>query len=186
MKIAVLGWGSLKWDPRNIQIRGEWDEDGPFLPVEFARISRKERLTLVLYPDAKDVRTLWAYSTFENLHQAKENLREREGTVIEKIGYVSISDNKRNCQVIPDALDSIRRWAEEKELDAVIWTDLSSNFKERTGMDFNEDNIIKYLKNLTGKELEEAEKYVRRAPKQVKTRIRRRIEKELGWTYEQH
>ena len=46
MKIAVLGWGSLIWDPKELDANNEWNNDGPFLPIEFARISNNGRLTL--------------------------------------------------------------------------------------------------------------------------------------------
>jgi hypothetical protein len=181
VKIAVLGWGSLIWCPRNLQIKGQWNENGPLLPIEFARLSRDGRLTLVLYPGADKVQTLWGYSVYEDLDQAIENLREREETIRERIGFVSIPEGTSNCQVVPQVLDSIRQWAVEREFDAVIWTDLPSNFKKETGMDINEDNVIIYLKDLTGDELKEAEKYIRRAHGQVMTKIRRRIEDELDW-----
>jgi hypothetical protein len=179
MRIAVLGWGSLVWDPRELQIRGGWNKDGPFLPIEFARISRDERLTLVLYPGANAVQTLWAISANEDLNQARKNLREREGTNIEGIAYVSILDDQSNCQTVPESCEVIRQWAEENELDAIIWTDLPSNFKKETGMDFTEDNVIIYLRSLEGESLEKAEEYVRKTPPQVKTTIRGRIEREL-------
>jgi len=184
MEIAVLGWGSLIWKPLNLKVKGSWKTGGLLLPIEFARISEDGSLTLVLFPDSDNVQTLWVFSSFEDLDQAIENLRRRERTSRKRIGFISIPDGSSNCQVVPQVLDRIRQLAKEKELNAVIWTDLPSNFKEKARMDFNEDNVIKYLKSLTGKQLEEAEKYVRRVPKQVKTRIRSRIETELGWTYE--
>lgn len=183
MKIAILGWGSLICDPRNLQIKGQWKADGPSLPIEFARISTDGRLSLVLYPDVEDVKTLWAYSSYTNLNKARENLRQRECTRWEKIGFISIPDDSRQCHTVPQVLHRIRSWAKEKGIDGVIWTDLPSNFKEKTRMDFNEDNVIKYLRNLTGKILKEAENYIRSAPKQIVTKIRCRIEKELGWIY---
>lgn len=39
MKIVVLGWGSLIWNPGDLKINSEWQKDGPTLPIEFARVS---------------------------------------------------------------------------------------------------------------------------------------------------
>lgn len=38
-QIAIIGWGSLVWDPRDLPIESPWHDDGPELPIEFARIS---------------------------------------------------------------------------------------------------------------------------------------------------
>ena len=62
MKIVYLGWGSLIWNTKGLKTKGEWQNDGPLLPVEFARVSRDGRLTLVLYPGAKKFRVQWIYS----------------------------------------------------------------------------------------------------------------------------
>ena len=48
MKIAVLTWGSLVWERRELQAASDFVADGPLLPIEFCRISRDGRLTLVL------------------------------------------------------------------------------------------------------------------------------------------
>lgn len=48
MRIAILGWGSLIWNPNGLPIRGDWQRGGPVLPIEFSRISSDERLTLVI------------------------------------------------------------------------------------------------------------------------------------------
>jgi hypothetical protein len=48
MKIAVLAWGSLIWDRRDLQIVGDFEANGPVLPLEFCRISGGGRLTLVV------------------------------------------------------------------------------------------------------------------------------------------
>ena len=48
MKIAILGWGSLIWNPRILKVAGDWTLDGPTLPIEFSRISDNDRLTLVI------------------------------------------------------------------------------------------------------------------------------------------
>ena len=182
MKIAVLGWGSLIWNPRNLEIRDiEWKGDGPLLPIEFARISQDGRLTLVLYPAANPVQVLWNYMAIENLNAAIKNLRVREGTIPEKIGFINLVTGKSRCNVIPDIEIEIKNWAKAKGFDAVIWTDLSSNFENKTNMIFNEDTVINYLKNLEPSKLENAKKYIVKAPKQIRTRIREVIEERLGW-----
>jgi len=181
MKIAFLGWGSLVWDLRDLQITGSWEIDGPFLPVELARISQDGRITLVLYPDASDVRVLWARAAHRDLQRAIDDLRRREGTSTSRIGFVSLPSNRSRCNVIPDILPRIRRWTKEKGFDAVVWTDLPSNFKASTKMDFNEDNVVKYLRSLEGHPLYEAENYIRKVPEQIETKILSRIRREIGW-----
>ena len=39
MRIAILGWGSLIWDPRDPCVQGDWQPDGPRLPIKVARTS---------------------------------------------------------------------------------------------------------------------------------------------------
>ena len=179
MKVAIIGWGSLIWNPGSLLIKGEW-KTGPYLPVEFARISRDGRLTLVLYSDAEDVQTMWVYSAHTELGQAIENLRQREETSIGRIGFISRS---QHCSQIisPMIINRIKAWAEEKAIDAVIWTDLPSNFKEKTGKDFNEDSVLGYLRSLKGEKLNKAKEYIVNAPGQIDTKVRLRIEAELGW-----
>ncbi len=181
MKIAVLGWGSLIWKPLNLKIEGSWKTDGPLLPIEFARISNDGSLTLVLFSVAENVQTLWEFSSFDDLNQAIENLQDRERTDRRRIGFISIPDGSSNCQVVPQVLDRIYQWLEVRELDAVIWTDLPSNFEEEERKEFCEENVIRYLKGLKGDELKASEIYVKKAPDQVRTKIRCRIEEELGW-----
>jgi len=181
MKVAFLGWGSLIWNPFGLRITGSWKTDGPLLPVEFARVSKDGRLTLVLHPEALDVPTLWAYAVCGNLQQAIDNLAEREETSRNDIGFVSIPDNSNRCNVIPRILPRIKSWTEQKGLDAVVWTDLRSNFKARTELEFNEDNVVRYLRELKGEALRDAEEYVRKAPEQIETNIRKRLRIEFGW-----
>ena len=181
MSIVFLGWGSLIWCPGNLKVRGKWHKDGPCLPVEFARISGNGRLTLVLYPDADRVQVLWAYAEFNNLYKAVENLRQREGTKQCLIRFDSIKENKNCCQIVPEILNEIRDWATKKKLDAVVWTDLPSNFKEERRKEFNRNNVIEYLENLPGEKQQKAREYIGEAPSQIMTRMRRIIKKELGW-----
>lgn len=181
MRIIFLGWGSLIWCPRDLQIRGDWHRDGPFLPVEFARVSGDGRLTLVLYPNADRVQVLWAYAKVNNLNEAVKNLCQREETEQYRIGFDSIKEGKNRCQIVPEILNEIRNWAKKKKLDAVLWTDLPSNFKKKRKKEFNENNVIEYLKNLQGEKQQKAREYIEKAPQQITTRMRRIIKKELGW-----
>lgn len=184
MKIAFLGWGSLIWNPRNLKIIEEWHSDGPFLPVEFARISKDKRLTLVLYPNGDRVQVLWAYGDVNRLEEAIESIRQREGTRQNRIGFISFKEDKAHCQVVPKILNEVRSWAIKKNLDAVVWTDLPSNFREKTEKELNRHNVIEYLRSLRSEERKRAREYIEKAPSQVITKIRHKIEQELGWKHE--
>ncbi len=181
MKIAVLGWGSLIWDPRELKISGGWHPDGPFLPVELARVSQDERLTLVLYPGAEPVQVLWALSACSSLEEAEENLADREGTSRRRTGYLSLFNGLYRCDAAPEALESIRSWADSRGFDAVIWTDLPSNFATKTKMPLNPDNAIIYLRALKKDSYERAKEYMTKAPEQVSTPVRRHVEEKLYW-----
>jgi len=79
-RIAILGWGSLIWDPGEHAIASRWHADGPCLPIEFARKSGGMRVTLVIVPRYEHLsRTYWALSAFGDVGAAAQNLREREG-----------------------------------------------------------------------------------------------------------
>lgn len=181
MKIVYLGWGSLIWNPGILKTKGDWQADGPLLAMEFARISRDGRLTLVLYPRAIKLPVLWIYSEFTDLDNAITDLQLREGTRKSYIGYVSIKNNRNNCNIVPSILEDIKVWAIEKNIDAVIWTDLPSNFKEKTGKEFNFDNAIQYLKNLSTEKKQRAREYIEKAPAQIITPFRKEIENNLCW-----
>lgn len=84
MRVGVVAWGSLIWDPRELSVSSELSLSGPILPIEFCRVSGNDnpprRLTLV-FDDDIDVhcQTYVALSAFDDLDAAKENLRVREG-----------------------------------------------------------------------------------------------------------
>ena len=188
MEITFLGWGSLIWDPCDLKSKGKWKNDGPSLPVEFRRLSGGGRITLVLYPKAEDVQALWAHADFTKLSEAIENLCDWEEIPrahIDRIGFTIIGGRSR-CKAALGVLERIQRWGREKGLDAVVWTDLAENpdkFKEKTGTELNDDNIIEYLKSLEGETLEKAKEYVQKAPPTIDTKLRRRISQELGWEH---
>ena len=175
--IACLGWGSLIWDPRELPIRSAWFEDGPLIPLEFARKSQDGRITLVKVDDAPAVRSLWALMDTVCLDDAKRRLAEREGVRKENIGKHIGSWPHTS----PPTISGLGEWAVARNIDAAVWTALPPKFdNDETFPD--EDQIIAYLGDLTGPERDEAERYVRQAPRQIDTRYRRRIEAVLGWS----
>ncbi len=181
MKIAYIGWGSLIWNLGNLKLRGTWQSDGPYLPVEFARISQDGRLTLVICRDVSPVQTFWASAEEENLNAAIKGLKVREGTIANRIGYLSLRNGKSRCRVIEDLVFVFESWLKDKGLDAAVWTDLPANFAERMGVAFTTENVISYLKSLEGDALAAARAYVVNAPASIDTPIRRAVEEELGW-----
>lgn len=181
MKIAVLAWGSLIWDWENPPIESEtWFSDGPFLPIEFVRISKDGRLTLVVLEGALPIPVLWNFMKTDSLAEARENLRAREKTPnIDYIHYVN--GNATNCH-LSGVPREIRSWAKAKNIEAVIWTGLQANFETKSNVAFNEKNVISYLKGLDIEKNKLAERYIRKTPNQIKTKMRCAIEEELGWT----
>jgi len=184
MRIAVLGWGSLYWDRRELRARDGWHTNGPVLPIEFARVSRDRRLTLVLFEQAEGVQVLWAEMDVTTVNEAIVNLSQREETNENNIGCVDLHNPTNNKCRVTRVLDVIREWAQDNNLDTVIWTDLPPNFHEKTGRDFNESNVITYLSSdLDDDSRKKAEEYVRGAPPQIRTRMRCKIEESLGWAH---
>lgn len=192
MIITILGWGSLIWDPRSLQIDttvgdNGWHADGPTLPIEFARISNDGRLTLVIVPDKNElIQTLYAFSKYDDLDEAILDLAVREGCGKNKIGYYNkqekkISDNFSNTK-FDKQRNEITKWINNKGIDAVIWTNLSPNHKDRLDLDkLTPSDAVNYLKYLSPDIKIKAEEYIRKAPKIIDTPIRKEIEKELDW-----
>ena len=178
--IACLGWGSLVWDPRELPIQRKWFTDGPFAPVEFLRKSQNGRITLVLdsRPDTATVpvRLLWAVMDSTTIDSAKEALRQREGKPkSEHIGVWSRGDQS------PDSILELSKWAESHGIQSVVWTAIPPRFDKDDDAPTS-DQVIAYLANLTGSVRDDAERYIRFAPRQIDTRYRRKIEAALHWT----
>lgn len=186
MKIAILGWGSLIWNSQNLRLLSDenntiWIEEGILLPIEFARISNDGRLTLVIKPKAKNVKTLFAISSFENLDEAILDLTIRENCGRNKIGYAE----KKSKTIFPSNLffeQKVWTWLTKmEEIDAVLWTNLSPNFKDKMGKELSIESAINYLKNLPLDANARAEEYIRKAPESIDTPIRREVIKQLNW-----
>jgi hypothetical protein len=168
------------WDPREIPVHGRWFEDGPILPIEFARQSNDGRLTLVLVPEyVSKVRSLWTLFSVGSVAEAREGLRLRE-CVLEKnkaqhIDAWSVGD-------APHAtFPEISTWVAGLALDAAVWTALPPKFGEQE-IRPSIEQAVAYLRGLRHEQRRNAERYVRMTPRQVDTPYRHRFEAELGWS----
>jgi hypothetical protein len=179
MKIAILGWGSLIWDTGSLLITGDgWRLGGPKLPLEFSRISssRKGALTLVIDENRGELAPArYAMSQRDSLDDAIEDLRSREGCPQGRIGFVCSHQREKERSKVPGIADKVREWAEAHKFDAVIWTNLPPNFDCQLDRESWLDKAVEYLDNLRGEGLEKAREYVRKAPPEVDTPLRRRL-----------
>jgi hypothetical protein len=177
--IACVGWGSLIWDPRELPVKRQWFDDGPFIRVEFLRQSKDGRMTLVLDASAPLVRSLWAVMDSVALDDAREALRKRED-IPEQNAEKHIRAWTRG-QPTPALISALPEWAESRGVDAVIWTALPPKFDGENGRAPTVEQAIGYLSGLTGRARENAERYICLTPRQVDPPYRRRIETELRW-----
>lgn len=183
MKIAILGWGSLIWNPKSLQYNTTfgWQKDGPMLPLEFSRISKDLRLTIVLEPNAKLVQSLYAFSTNSTIEEAVLNLAVREGSARSAIGYFDKNNNKSYPESF-EYLKNIKEWlSKHPEIDAVIWTNLGANWKETDRIKSKKRDRLEHLKALDGPTKAIAEEYIRKTPIQIATNFRKEIENEFKW-----
>ena len=203
MEIACIGWGSLIWNPGSLLIHRQWFMDGPFLPIEFARKSSDGRLTLVITPDAKPLRTLWALMATKDLDEAKNSLRIREGiperNLDKHIGFVTKKETIKEVEsrvqklaekrkwVKAENWITVRKWIKLFDFDAAIWTNLPPKFFNENenledGIIPTIDQVTEYLRERDINTFKTAEEYVRKTPKQIDTVFRRKFEAEFGWT----
>lgn len=182
--IAFLGWGSLVWDPRALPIHRQWHADGPYVRTELLRQSENGRLTFVLSQSAEPVHSLWATFSGSTLAQAKEELRRREGVPSKNLNRHIASWSRGDAN--PDSVLDIEPWATSRGIHAVVWTALPPKFAEKDGSSPSIEQAVCYLAGLTGPTRDFAEQYIRRAPPQIDTLYRRRVEAALGWSYAQH
>jgi hypothetical protein len=175
MKIAVLGWGSLIWDPRGLAVGSPWQPDGPEVPLEFSRVSQDGRLTLVVDgTNGERLCCLYAISSSARLEDAVENLREREGTRKHFIGFVAAGGERDEAEY-SGPVGAVWSWALGKGFDAAVWTALPPNFEDRTGREFSVGAAVSYLMGLREPTLSKAREYVSRAPAQIMTAVRREL-----------
>jgi hypothetical protein len=172
-EIAILAWGSLIWEARpefDEQHGQNWRWDGPTLKVEFSRISTTRQGALTLVIDNKngvDTTVAWCLSKRQRIEDAICDLRCREGTTVKNIGCVRhTADSSASQSPI------ITAWASGKNLDAVIWTALESNFNADGRPDFSVSAAVEHIKRLDPCGKAKAAEYIWRAPAFVKTPLR--------------
>ncbi len=160
--------------------------EGPALPIEFARISDDGRLTLVIHPNSAPQQTYWALSEFTDLDAARRNLNEREGCPLGKIRSFPVG---RDEEAIPrTAAAELESWlTKHEDIEAVIWTGLTTNWNEKFERKFSTDDAVRYLEKLDAERkqtrltYERAREYVRNAPPLIQTEVRAKM-REKGWT----
>lgn len=184
--IVCLGWGSLIWDPRSLPIRSAWFADGPPVRAEFLRKSSDGRITLILHKSVAPVHSLWAIMDMDDPEQARAALGKREGIRSHRhhdlVGLWEPGQEPPHGTII-----DLPEWARAHRVKAVVWTTLARNFhgtdSERIA---TAEEIIAYLSNLKGETRDNAERYIRNAPRQISTGIRQAIEATLGWTAQEN
>ena len=186
VKCAVLGWGSLIWNPGELKTAAPFAPNGPLLPIEFCRIAKDGRLTLAIDETFGDVCTTYsAPSAFADLDATIENLSKREGTIASEIGFVEPAAGRQSDTAMerhPQVVATIGAWAEASGYDAAIWTALASNFDEygKGGEPFSVTAAIRYLEGLNAKDpaaFGRAWDYIKKAPAEVETPVRDAVAK---------
>lgn len=179
MKIAIIGWGYLVWDPRSLDLERQWLPDGPLLPVEFARFASGPRLLPVLVADAPVQPTLWALSRKASVLAAAADLAVREGVLTADVGHWTRAEAMRESSGI-DAI--IGQWVESKGLDGAVWRAVEPNLPDGSPGFASEQVRLDFLRELIATGCEEAAKeYFERMPAQISTPFQRLVERELGW-----
>jgi hypothetical protein len=177
--IACVGWGSLIWNPKELRIDGGWRQDGPELPVEFARLSQGGNVTLVIASGVARVTTLWTELLYGTVEEAAKALQCREGSGPKGIG---IWTARRPGTITKPGFTQVAEWAARHQFDAAVWTALPPKWVEESGRMPQVLEVVDYLRALEQPLRATAEQYVRMAPPQIRTLYRSAIERELGWT----
>ena len=182
VKSAVLAWGSLVRDPRNLQTAANFVADGPMLPIEFCRIADDGRLTLAIDESFGALcKSYSAPSALESLDAAIENLQAREGmSDARAVGFVECASGRQSdfaMQSHPQVVATISAWAESSGYDAAIWSALTSNFDgwRKGGEPFSVSAALQYLEALEGEDPDKfatALAHIRNAPPEVETPVR--------------
>jgi hypothetical protein len=177
-RIALLGWGSLLWEGgREFECcHDSWQDEGPFLKIEFSRISpsRHGALTLVIDPkNGVPTKVAYCLSRRHQIAEAIEDLRKREHTTVSNIGSL-LRNGQVNCRD-RESQEAIFAWSLNEQMDAVVWTDLRSNFADKASRPFSVTSALAYLRALDPEYRADALRYIQRAPSFVQTPLRNAV-----------
>ena len=189
MKIAILGWGSLIWDTDTEKGKefarcccGNWKiAQGLKLPLEFSRVSESRGYALTLVIDEEhgtQCAVSYVISKRKALNDAIFDLRSREETTCRNIGYWTTSSGTSEFGATQERIGA---WAKKSSLDAVVWTALESNFTKENkanATEFSVEHAIRHIKNLTREGKAKAAEYIWRAPDEIRTKLREKLETE--------
>ena len=189
MSIAILGWGSLLWDKRPEFAAFEkqheaWQLDGPSLRLEFSRVSktRGNGLTLVVEnaPNGAVCVVAYALSKRKAWEDAVCDLRDREGTIVANIGFCFADRTKPVRSRESGVLDTIRNWVDARQFEAAVWTDLPTNFAEKSDprAAFSVSAALAHMKALPSEGKIKTAEYVWRASEFVQTPVRTALQAE--------
>jgi hypothetical protein len=153
------------------------------LPIEFSRISgwrKAPYLSLVVDPrDGVLTQIRFALSIRSVLNETIEDVRRREGTNRDKIGFVDLRSGGSHSR-LSTIVATLTTWARDQGLHAVVWTDLEPNFLDILERPFTPQEGLAFLSSRTGDSLKTAREYLLKAPPEVDTPVRR-LARESGW-----
>ena len=144
--------------------------------VEFVRESADRRITLVLEGSAPPSPSLWAIFHSKDVDAARAALQARE-----RCGPGGVKEWSTG-EAEPRDIIGLAEWARARRIESVVWTALGPKFGGRDGVVPTIGQVIEHLSQLDDAARSNAERYIRRAPRQIDTPYRRQIEAALSWT----
>ena len=97
---------------------------------------------------------------------------------IKAVGDSAPALGRRSSRAVerhPKATGIISEWVGANDFHAAVWTALANNFEEKIGTPFSVEAAIQYLERQDEKTLARAIEYIRRAPPEVRTPLRRAV-----------
>jgi len=116
------------------------------------------------------VPTEYAFSRYSDLPDAIADLACREDCPASSIGFVKAAERSRR-RSRTEMWTEIQAWLQNKPIDAAVWTDLPPRFP----VPFTLEAAIEHWRGLPAEKMEAARAYVRQAPAEVDTDLRRRL-----------